>query len=177
MNVLLVSTCKEKLHEREFVLPFVRYLESKGINVAVAHYSTIMEKEIDGAERIILCGTGLADNDYLEHKEKLSWLKDIDVPVLGICSGIQSIVLAFGGEIISEKEIGPVKVSGNLFGRKEFNAYALHQNGISLPENFEILARSEKSIQAIKHTKKKVFGVTFHPEVRNLWVIDGFLNS
>jgi GMP synthase (glutamine-hydrolysing) len=102
-------------------------------------------------------------------------LKDLNKPVLGICSGIQIIAKAFGGVIIPKKEIGMVEVKGELFGQKKFKAYALHTNGISKLSEFKILARSKKSVQAIKHKSKEIYGVMFHPEVRNEWVISEFI--
>ena len=38
-----------------------------------------------------------------------------------------------------------------------------------------ILATSENSIQAVKHVGKEIYGISFHPEVRNETVISNFL--
>ncbi len=171
MNVLLVSTCKEKLHELEFVKPFSDYIEDSKI----IHYKNLKNDDLEKSDKIIICGTGLKDNKFLEDLDKFPWLKKIDKPILGICSGIQIIASTFNGKINENKEIGFIEVTGNLFGKENFKAYSLHGNGITNLENFDAIAKSDNSIQAIKHKEKEIYGVSFHPEVRNMWIIDEFL--
>ena len=36
---------------------------------------------------------------------------------------------------------------------------------VKVPTGFEIIARSDNNIAAISHTKKKIYGLQFHPEV------------
>ena len=59
--------------------------------------------------------------------------------------------------------------------KKYFQAYSIHQNGISKLNEFDILAKSDNSIHAIKHKSKNIYGIVFHPEVRNQWVIEKFI--
>ena len=151
MRVLLVSTCKEKLHEKEFVGPYVNYL---GDDASVVYYAKLRKADIEQADRIIICGTGLADNGYLEHLENFEWLRDVQKPVVGVCSGAQIVACVFGGKIIPDKLIGMVEVVGDFFGRQRFEAYVLHQNGFTVPRDFDVLARSRASLQAIKPQKK-----------------------
>lgn len=171
MKVLIVSTCSDKLSEREFVNPIVNQIDSS-IEYKICNIINA-EKLSAKFDKIIICGTAVADNEYLLNN--FEWLKDFNKPVLGICSGIQIIAKTFGGVIVPKKEIGMVEVKGNLFEKKKFNAYALHTNGISKLSEFNILARSKKSVQAIKHKSKEIYGVMFHPEVRNEWVISEFI--
>ncbi|MDP6845817.1 MAG: hypothetical protein QF460_02590 [Candidatus Nanoarchaeia archaeon] len=173
MKVLIVSTCAEKLNELEFVNPIVNLI-GKNVDYELANISNAEKKSV-GADKIIICGTSIADNDYLQNN--FEWLQDFNKPVLGICSGIQIIAKTFDGVIIPKKEIGMVEVKGNLFDQKKFEAYALHTNGISKLSSFKILARSKKSVQAIKHKSKEIYGVMFHPEVRNEWVISEFIKA
>jgi GMP synthase-like glutamine amidotransferase len=50
-------------------------------------------------------------------------------------------------------------------------------NCIIKPSNdFFVLAKSQKCVQAIQHKIKPLFGVMFHPEVRNPEIIEKFLN-
>lgn len=172
--ILLVSTCKEKLHEREFVEPYMSYLE-KTVDVVAIHYTKLKIDDVAKADCIVICGTGLMDNGYLEHIERFSWIRDANKSIMGVCSGAQIIAAVFGGKIVPDKLIGMVSVRGTLFDRREFPAYVLHQNGFETPENFDTLAASGKSIQAIKHKTRPIYGVAFHPEVRNMWVLEKFL--
>ena len=167
MKLLIINTCSNRLSEQEFVLPF----EDK--NTRTNHYNDL--KDLNWANKILITGTALEDNEYIKDLNKFNWLKETDKPILGICSGAQIVASLFGGKIIKNKEIGMVEVNGNLFGKIRFQVYSLHQNGISNLNAFEVLAKSKNSIQAIKHKSREVYGVIFHPEVRNNWVVEKFI--
>lgn len=169
MNLLIISTCSNKLSEREFVLPF----ENK--NTRTNHYSNL--RDIAWADKILITGTAIADNEYLGNLDKFKWLRSISKPVLGICSGAQIVALVFGAKIIENNEIGMVGIEGNLFDKTKFQAYALHQNGLSNLNEFDILAKSNDSIHAIKHKSKNIYGIVFHPEVRNIWLLKKFIEA
>ena len=167
MKLLIINTCSNRLSEKEFVLPF----EDK--NTRTNHYKYL--KDLNWADKILITGTALEDNEYIKDLNKFNWLKEIDKPILGICSGAQIVASLFGGKIIKNQELGMVNVKGTLFGKKDFQVYSLHQNGISELNEFDILVKSNDSIHAIKHKSKEIYGVIFHPEVRNNWVIEKFI--
>ncbi|HEX9863034.1 MAG TPA: hypothetical protein VGB11_07125, partial [Candidatus Bathyarchaeia archaeon] len=56
-----------------------------------------------------------------------------------------------------------------------FKAYALHNYSIQPSLEFDVLADSAKCVQAIKHKHKDIYGVLFHPEVRNKEIIQRFI--
>ena len=56
-----------------------------------------------------------------------------------------------------------------------FKAYALHNYSVERSQTFEALAESAKCIQAIKHKQKNIYGVLFHPEVRNQEILKCFI--
>tara|TARA_Y100000031_G_C8067313_1_gene313438 strand:+ start:232 stop:738 length:507 start_codon:yes stop_codon:yes gene_type:complete len=166
--ILIISTCQEKLSENEFVKPIAEIIGK----YEVKHYSEVTN--VNDYEKIIICGTALQDNKYL--KNNFSWLKDCEKPVLGICAGMQIIALTFGGKLIDQNEIGMVDVKiekENKLLTKNFKAYALHNKAVENLNQFEILARSDKAVQCIKH--KKAYGILFHPEVRNKEIIKRFI--
>ncbi len=171
--ILIISTCSQKLSEEEFVKPIAKIV---GKNYEIVHYSEI--KDLSKYEKIIICGTALADNEYLNHLEKFDWLKSAEKPVLGICSGMQAIALVFGAKITKNKEIGMTKIKtkkNNPLFSGTFEAYELHGNGLSDLKDFEILAASGSFVQAVKHKTKEIYGIMFHPEVRNAQIISSFL--
>ena len=174
--ILLISTCSDKLSEDEFVRSIS---ETVNIGFFVKHYSALNTGNIDKSSKIIICGTALMDNEYLNHLEAFDFLKNIRKPILGICSGMQIIALQFGAKIKREKEIGMIKISSaseNKLFSGEFEAYALHGNGLTDLDKFDIIAKSGKGVQAIKHKKKEIYGVMFHPEVRNSLIIKKFIS-
>lgn len=100
------------------------------------------------------------------------------LPVLGVCYGIQRMMLDSGGlvERLPEREYGrkPVALtakgtSNALFAgvAKEFSSWMSHGDSISKPaRGWEILAESEGGIAAaFADTARPRWGVQFHPEV------------
>src|SRR3989344_5208580 len=185
-KVLIINICKEKLHYFEFVKPIEDILKNsnqktKNIKFFTKHYTKLNSLDVDKADRIIICGTSLKDNDFAkdENIAKFNWIKTNEKPILGICGGMQIISLLYRGEIAKTQEIG--------FFIEEFNkeflsigekheVYHLHNNYVTLPKNFISYTKS-KIPQAIKHETGEIYGVLFHPEVRNKELILYFVKQ
>jgi len=169
--------CKEKLHELEFVKPIADILRKRKINFEIRHYKEINEKNIKKFDKIIIAGTSLKDNQFLESVPKLHWIKLYNKPILGICGGMQILELIFQGILKIEKEIGflDVDFKNKFLGiRGKRYVYNLHKFYVK-SNDFEILAESESNVpQAVKHKTKPFYGVLFHPEVRNKKLIETF---
>src|SRR3989344_7799215 len=136
--ILIINICKEKLHYLEFVKPIEDILRKEKIEYQTIYYKKITDKELlnKKLEKIIICGTSLKDNGYLENLEHFKWINFPKLkgspesslgecpagsslegkPILGICGGMQIISLIFGGILVENKEIGQIKVRF----RKEF---------------------------------------------------------
>jgi len=102
-------------------------------------------------------------------------LKQLRIPILGICVTHQLLAAVFGGKAGSSKfpEYGPVRVFVDEedeilkgFG-SSFTAWESHNDEVLiLPKNFKNLAHSERcNVQAMRHINRPIFGVQFHPEV------------
>lgn len=100
-------------------------------------------------------------------------LKQCNIPILGICFGHQIIGLLHGAEIFLGKEIRTQTIVELLENSPLFtgiNAKFIevsedHTEGITLPHDFILLAKSEYYLnEAMQHKTKKIFGVQFHPE-------------
>jgi len=166
--ILIINISKEKLHYLEFVKPVEDILRKNSIKFITKHYKEI-PKEDTSADKIIICGTSLKDNDYLDNLSYFGWIKESSKPIFGICGGMQIISLIFNGKKKKCREIGKIEVDF----RKEFlgfegriKSYALHSL-YAESKDFEIYAKSDKCPQAIKHKTKPLYGVLFHPEVMN----------
>ncbi len=183
MKTLLVNVCKEKLHLYEFVKPVGDILKFIGKDFFVRHYLDLCEDDLKKCERVIICGTSLADRNYLENINKFFWLRDFDKPVLGICAGMQILGLIFGGnkeEIKQKTEIGFYfenfsKGFLGLKGKKE--VYHLHRNYVVFEEGWEIFSEGDGVQQAVKMKDKQIYGVLFHPEVRNKELVEEFVKN
>lgn len=165
--ILVISSCKEKLSELEFVEP-LRKIVGK---CTVKHYSQITKKDIENADKIIISGTALKDFDYLN--ADWSWIKNFEKPILGICAGMQVVALAHGSKLVDFTTIGPQiveVVKENELCSGTFNAYFLHTK---TAEGMDVLATMNKKPAIVK--KGNHYGVIFHPEVMNEDIINKFI--
>lgn len=178
MILVIDMNCeKSSLGLFEFVQPIVSAVE-KIDEYTVKHYKDVAQKDLAQYDVAILSGTPLKDNATLSQLDKFEWLKTWDKPALGICAGFQTIGLLFGASLKRCLGIGMTEITtlqtNSLFSSK-FNAYTLHNFSIESGDAFEKLAESPQCIQAIKHKKQDVYGVLFHPEVRNPEILRRFV--
>jgi GMP synthase-like glutamine amidotransferase len=179
--ILLLDLCYEKdsLSQYEFVYPIADTLTRSGSSSEIRHFTELNEIEWERYDRIILCGTALKDNHYVEKMELFSWILNSKKPILGICAGMQVISAVFGGKIMPQPAIGLANINiireSNLLGRpREIEGYHLHNFGVTLPEGFLLLAGKPDGVEAFCHPTGLIFGIVFHPEVRNRWIIERF---
>jgi len=179
--ILLVDLCWQpgSLSRDEFVGPVARIVERAGESWREVHFSQATETGLAGTSGIILCGTALQDNLFAERTAEYSFLFDSGLPVLGICAGMQALCLAFGGSIRPACEIGMTTVrpraSDPLLGSTgAFGAYELHSFACDPPPGWMVTAVSDTCVQAVRHPSRPLFGVMFHPEVRNDHVVERF---
>lgn len=102
-------------------------------------------------------------------------LLDLNVPILGICYGLQLLCLNYGGKVEKAKnrEYGKAKLhilsNNSLFKDVKNNSTVWMSHGdvlSELPDEFERIGESDHSpICAVSNSNKLVYGVQFHPEV------------
>lgn len=179
--ILLVDLCykNNSLSNQEFVLPIASIVKEAGEDFEIKHYRDIKDKDLEKADKIILCGTALKDGEYLKSLKRFEWIKGFDRPILGICAGMQVIGLVFGSELVKAKEIGMKKIElrkKNKLFSTDLEVYELHKYSLEPNEEFETLAVSSVCVQAIKHKEKEIYGIMFHPEVRQRNVVRNFID-
>jgi GMP synthase (glutamine-hydrolysing) len=179
--ILLVDLCWQpaSLSRDEFVGPVARIVERTGEPWREVHFSRAAGAGLTDASGIILCGTALQDNLFAERVAEYSFLFDTGLPVLGICAGMQALCVAFGGGIRPACEIGMTRVRSGmtdplLGSAGEFEAYELHSFACDPPPGWVVTAVSDTCVQAVRHPSRPLFGVMFHPEVRNDHVVERF---
>ena len=138
-------------------------------------FQDLSNEKIDG---LVLSGgaprIGLEDNlgncaEYLEKAE---------FPILGICAGHQFMARFFGGTVEPSEipEFGKIELvlltaNESLFegvSKKSIVWESHNDEVIRLPKDFEILGESKNcKIQAMRHKKKQLYGLQFHPEVEH----------
>ncbi len=99
------------------------------------------------------------------------------IPILGICYGLQLIAKTFGGKIKpsrKRREFGRAflyKKTNSLLTKNFLNSktsvWMSHEDAVvKLPKNFKAIAATNNSkLTIIENTKKRIYGVQFHPEV------------
>ena len=98
-----------------------------------------------------------------------------DLPVLGICYGMQALTHALGGVVAqaSDREYGQalleVTQPDPLIPPGEHIVWMSHGDRIEqVPAGFEVIARSENSpIAAMVDRSHRRYGIQFHPEVQH----------
>jgi GMP synthase (glutamine-hydrolysing) len=102
---------------------------------------------------------------------------NLDVPILGICYGMQTLAEQFGGQVTSSKvkEFGHAEIvieeTSVLFegfsSGSSIDVWMSHGDHVStLPDKFKLVASTSSApIAAMQHSKKPIFALQFHPEV------------
>lgn len=179
MIVVVDMNCKKgSLGYFEFVLPIVSAVEEPN-DCVVKHYTELSQKDLTKSDCVILSGTPLKDNTTLSQLDKFEWLKTCHKPILGICAGMQTLGLVFGLHLRKCLGIGMTQITtskDNPLFSSTFNAYALHNYSVEPSNEVEVLAESTQCVQAIKHKQRNVYGVLFHPEVRNKEILQRFVH-
>lgn len=123
---------------------------------------------------------------------------ELNIPVLGICYGMQTMAVQFAGEVSasSEQEFGyaEVKVEGTgqlLAGLNDrqsdsqdfLDVWMSHGDKVtSLPKGFELMASTPSCpIAAMANDEKRFYGIQFHPEVthtlKGLEILERFVRT
>ena len=103
---------------------------------------------------------------------------ELDVPVLGICYGMQALANHFGGKVANSnaREFGHARVKfekhnqltkGLINEQESIDVWMSHSDKvIKLPPDFEKLASTANAENVvIGHQSKPIYGLQFHPEV------------
>jgi len=100
---------------------------------------------------------------------------ELNLPVLGICYGLQLMTFLNGGKVVQadEKEYGPAQIEicedSLLFSGVPSGSGVWMSHGdkvLTLPDGFKAIAKTENApYAAIQHQVQPMFGLQFHPEV------------
>jgi len=174
--ILLIKICKIPFHYFEFVKPIEDILKKLNIEFLAIHYNDLTSEMLLKSDKAVISGTSLKDNSFLDDIERFYWIKEFDKPVLGICGGMHILGLIYNGKLMDVQEIGlgTLNFDEEFFGfNGKVEVYELHKLFVESSE-FDVIAKSEKCPQVIKHKHRLLYGVLFHPEVRNKKLIERF---
>ena len=120
---------------------------------------------------IILSG-GIKQNYTNEYE----LIQTTNIPILGICIGMQLIVKAFGGTLrklpsqvyTDSKQVQLNKSGQSIFGKQRLTVHEKHQYVVDEYANtgLEILGNSDDGVEIVYHPTKRIIGTQFHPEIK-----------
>ena len=102
---------------------------------------------------------------------------DLDIPILGICYGMQTLAEQFGGQVTASKtkEFGHAAITieqtsllfDGLSPGSSMDVWMSHGDHVStLPDRFNLIASTPSApIAAMEHSQKPIYALQFHPEV------------
>ncbi|MFK4227929.1 type 1 glutamine amidotransferase [Streptomyces sp. NPDC019890] len=141
---------------------------------------------LDGRyQAIVLSGTKVRAYDQEYYKPLVDLVMGADVPVFGICGGMQILAVAAGGQLAD----GPQRVGGYevqvdkeepLFTHVKPTVTVFHRHTLYLqeaPKGFRSIGRSEHApVEFLRCDDGRIFGSQAHLEFRNdgLEILRGF---
>ncbi|MGM0379134.1 MAG: glutamine-hydrolyzing GMP synthase [Bacillota bacterium] len=143
----------------------------------VVHYSKALKKAKEINPRGIIF-TGGPNSVYLDEAPDIEKeIFDLNIPVLGICYGMQLMAHKLNGEVkkADSREYGKIKLNINdhnkLFNSIDDNSlcWMSHFDYVkSPPKGFKVTATTDNCpVAAFKDDDKKLYGVQFHAEVEH----------
>ncbi|MEM3522457.1 MAG: gamma-glutamyl-gamma-aminobutyrate hydrolase family protein [Candidatus Bathyarchaeia archaeon] len=167
----------------------IKKISSKFQNVKIAKYYELKNHNLGSYDGIILTGSFciINKNIPITYSQIIKLILSTNIPIIGICFGLQLISYAYGSTIAKMDkrrkgyfQIKLIKSDDPIFNG--INKYQItvkenHLNKVNnLIEDFELLASSEQcKIEAIKHKNKLIHGFQFHPESYSIDYPDGKL--
>ena len=170
-EVLLVD------HMDSFVHTLANYLRQTGAHVVTRRTGFPLEDLAAHKPNLLVLSPGPgAPNDY-DVSSAINAAIDLEIPIFGVCLGLQAIVEHFGGHLgqldtpmHGKPSLITAEESGLFDGLpKEFRAgryHSLYAKEDSVPDSLNVVARSvdDGVVMAVEHKSLPICGVQFHPE-------------
>ena len=181
-KILIINNAEPGI--TEFTNPIERIVAKTDCTSVSVEYADSPNINFDSFDGVILSGSPQGDDIVEHHLPYFLWIKNFDKPVLGICAGHHITGFMYGSKILrsEEPESGDFYVTivktNPLFDKMPdtFKVKQMHNDSITLPENFELLATSGTCRnQVMKHREKPLYTCQFHPEYHNHILIQNFI--
>lgn len=122
---------------------------------------------LTGGNTPVIYGGQASERDEADEM-LLAFSQSKNIPLLGVCRGMQSLILFYGGSL--RETAGHVAVTHEISGKFPYNQVNSYHNYAidSLPESFEVLAKAtDGSVEAVRHNQFPQMGMMWHPEREN----------
>ncbi|MEI9431911.1 anthranilate synthase [Mesorhizobium sp. Cs1299R1N3] len=171
VNILLVD------HEDSFVHTLANYFRQTGANVSTVR-TPVPEEVFERLKPdLVVLSPGPGTPKDFDCAATIRRARARDLPIFGVCLGLQALAEAYGGElrqlhIPMHGKPSRIRVSkpGIIFSGlpKEVTVGRYHSifaDPVRLPDDFVVTAETEDGvIMAFEHRKEPIAAVQFHPE-------------
>ncbi|MBZ9732940.1 anthranilate synthase [Mesorhizobium sp. CA18] len=171
VNILLVD------HEDSFVHTLANYFRQTGANVSTVR-SPVPEEVFERLKPdLVVLSPGPGTPKDFDCAATIRRARSRDLPIFGVCLGLQALAEAYGGElrqlhIPMHGKPSRIRISkpGIIFSGlpKEVTVGRYHSifaDPVRLPDGFVVTAETEDGIiMAFEHRKEPIAAVQFHPE-------------
>jgi anthranilate synthase len=171
VNILLVD------HEDSFVHTLANYFRQTGANVSTVR-TPVADEVFDRYDPdLVVLSPGPGNPTDFNCKATIKAARSRDLPIFGVCLGLQAIAEAYGGELrhlavpmhgkpSRIRVLEPGIVFDGLGKEVTVGRYhSIFADPASLPKEFIITAESEDgTIMGIEHANEPIAAVQFHPE-------------
>ncbi len=171
VNILLVD------HEDSFVHTLANYFRQTGATVTTVR-TPVADEVFDRVKpNLVVLSPGPGNPTDFDCKATIARARARDLPLFGVCLGLQALAEAYGGQLRQlhvpmhgKPSRIRVATQGIIFSGlpREVTVGRYHSifaDPVRLPPEFEVTAETEDGIvMAIEHSKEPVAAVQFHPE-------------
>ncbi len=155
--------------------PFIHKAVDEHMDARIVSILDCTESDLNDVLGVIISGAPIliTEQNIDVYLAKTEWIKNTELPVLGICFGHQLLGIhfgSFGARMSEDRDWQTIEIfeEDDLFKRlpKELNMMEDHCETISIPVDFKLLGSSDACVnEAMRHKTRKLYGVQFHPEV------------
>lgn len=170
------------MHEKILVIDFgsqytqliARRIRELGVYSEIQPYDRFNYENIENVKGMVLSGgPGSIYSENAPHLDQK--ILTLNIPILGICYGLQLLVELSGGQVepAPQREYGKAYLNHSrkslLFHDIPLDSMVWMSHGdrvTQLPSHFMTIGETENSPHAaVQHTEKPFYGIQFHPEV------------
>ena len=182
-QILIINNAEPEI--QNFALSLEEIVKSGKIEVSRIEYADCPKTDLSAFDGILMSGSPQGDDIVEHHAPYFQWVKDYEKPLLGICAGHHITGYLYGSKLLyaKEPETGDFKIElltddPIFIGLPEkLTVKQMHNDSITLPDNFMLLATSNTcKNQLMKHKNKPLYTCQFHPEFYNHKLIQNFVN-